>query len=170
MKITKILVAIVIVINAIGVVSCGNKEQKKETQDPTQPIMYLSKEDTTAVWNLTKEFLENLKEDRIDAALDMLYYMDSDKKIVKLPNELVEKQKRIFQIFPVLSYKIDGIIFYSETDSQVQYTIEFFKKEPGDDRPNTTSFFIKPMRVNNVWHLTMADSNSDNSGGSQIKN
>lgn len=170
MKIVKILAVTLIVINAVGIVSCSNKEQKKQIQDTIQPLMYLSKEDTTTVWNLTTEFLENLKSEKIDEALDMLYYMDSGKKVVKLPEAMKERQKKVFQIFPVLSYNIDSIIFYSEKDSQVQYTIEFFKKAPGDNSPNTTSFFIKPMRVNGTWYLTMADSNSDNSGGSQIKN
>ena len=70
----------------------------------------------------------------------------------------------------MLNYKIESIIFNTETDSQVKYTVEFFEKKPGDPRPNTTSFFIKPMRVKGQWYLTMYDSNTNNGGQSGIKN
>ena len=76
----------------------------------------------------------------------------------------------VFRTFPVLRYTIDSIIFNTETDSQVKYTIEFFEKQPGDTRPNTTSFFIKPMRVKGKWYLTMFDSNTYNGGETRIKN
>ena len=87
-----------------------------------------------------------------------------------LPDSLAKKQRFVFKRFPVLSYKIDAVTFMSETDSQVKYTIEFFKKEPGDPRPNTTTFFIKPMRVDFKWYLTMFDSNTYNGGMTRIKN
>lgn len=153
-------------------VACGSKEQKKEAvEDGVRvPVMTLTSEDTMTVTNLTKEFLENLKANKLDEAIEMLHYMDKNKKLVDLPKDMVDKQRKIFAMFPVLSYKIDSVIFYSETDSQVKYTVQFFEKEEGDNHPNTTSFFIKPMRVDNKWYLTMADSNSDNIGSSKIKN
>ena len=171
MKITRIFpvafcAAVILLLGA-----CGSKEQKKEVVDDVRtPVMVLTSEDTVTVTNLTKEFLENLKANRLDEAMGMLHYMDKDKKLVDLPKDLADKQRKVFTMFPVLSYKIDSVIFYSETDSQVKYTIQFFEKEEGDNRPNTTSFFIKPMRVDRKWYLTMADSNSDNIGHSKIKN
>ena len=132
--------------------------------------MTLEQRDTAQVFELTKSFLESLKANDIDKAVSMLYFLDADRQVVPLPDSLVERQKVVFRTFPVLSYKIESIIFNTETDSQVKYTVEFFKKQPGDTRPNTTSFFIKPMRVKGQWFLTMFDSNTNNGGQSGIRN
>lgn len=150
--------------------SCKDHKAKDEGADMNRPKMVLEQRDTVEVFNLTKNFLELLKSKDIDKAVSMLYFLDADKAVVPLPDSLVERQKMVFRTFPVLNYKIDSIIFNTETDSQVKYTIEFFEKQPGDTRPNTTSFFIKPMRVNGQWYLTMYDSNTNNGGQSGIKN
>lgn len=149
--------------------SCRHKAERKAADD-TAPAMTLDGRDTTAVYDLTAQFLELLKAKKVDEAVDMLYFLDADMQVVPLPDSLVERQKMVFRTFPVLRYTIDSIIFNTETDSQVKYTIEFFEKQPGDTRPNTTSFFIKPMRVKGKWYLTMFDSNTYNGGGTSIKN
>lgn len=158
-----------IVLLSLCAASCSNKSKKEESYS-LQPKMVLEARDTTEVFNLTTKFLELLKAKQTDEAVAMLYFLDKEGHVVPLPDSLAERQKSVFRMFPVLSYKIDNIVFNTETDSQVKYTIEFFKKEPGDTRPNTTSFFVKPMRVEGVWHLTMFDSNTYNGGKTKIKN
>jgi hypothetical protein len=150
--------------------NCSNKDKKKEESYTLQPKMLLSKKDTATVKNLTVKFLEYLKNNKIDQAVGMLSYYDSTGTVIPMPKELAAKQKMVFRTFPVLSYHIDGIIFDTETDCQVKYTIEFFKKKEGDNRPNTTSFFIKPIRRHDIWYLTMYDSMTSNLGESEIKN
>lgn len=156
---------------SLSVISCKDKATTDtDAVKKEKTSMLLNKRDTTQVLDLTKTFLEHLKAERIDSAMAMLYYLDKDGKVVPLPDSLAKKQRFVFKRFPVLSYKIDAVTFMSETDSQVKYTIEFFKKEPGDPRPNTTTFFIKPMRVDFKWYLTMFDSNTYNGGMTRIKN
>lgn len=150
-------------------VSCSKKTDRKDAVAGA-PMMTLDGRDTTAVYGLTKQFLELLKAEKVDEAVSMLYFLDGEGQIVPLPDTLAERQRMVFRAFPVLNYKIDSIIFSTETDSQVKYTIEFFKKQPGDTRPNTTSFYIKPMRVKGQWYLTMFDSNTYNGGETRIKN
>lgn len=154
---------------AVCLAGCSGKDKKTEIRTKG-PNMTLEQRDTTEVYQLTKSFLELLKAKEIDKAVSMLYFLDADREVVSLPDSLVERQKSVFRMFPVLNYKIESIIFNTETDSQVKYTVEFFKKQPGDTRPNTTSFFIKPMRVNGQWFLTMFDSNTNNGGQSGIRN
>lgn len=153
-------------------VACGNKKQKEASihNDTLVPEMVLSKYDTTQVMNLTKKFLNTLKANKTEAALGMLYYYNEKGVVEPLPDSMKEAQRLIFNQFPVLSYKIDNIIFNREDDSQVKYTIEFFKRKPGDNRPNTISFVIKPIRQNNVWYLTMYDTNTNNADPSKIEN
>ena len=155
---------------SLCVISCKDKATTTDTVKKEKSSMLLNRRDTAQVLGLTKTFLEHLKAERIDSAMAMLYYLDKDGKVVPLPDSLARRQRFVFKRFPVLSYKIDAVTFMSETDSQVKYTVEFFKKEPGDPRPNTTSFFIKPMRVDFKWYLTMFDSNTFNGGMSRIKN
>lgn len=154
---------------AVCLAGCSGNENNTKVR-AKGPNMTLVQRDTTEVYQLTKSFLELLKTKEIDKAVSMLYFLDADREVVPLPDSLVERQKSVFRMFPVLSYKIESIIFNTETDSQVKYTVEFFKKQPGDTRPNTTSFFIKPMRVNGQWFLTMFDSNTNNGGQSGIRN
>lgn len=154
---------------AVCLAGCSGKEKKTEDHS-RRPMMTLEQRDTAQVFELTKSFLESLKANDIDKAVSMLYFLDADRQVVPLPDSLVELQKVVFRTFPVLNYKIESIIFNTETDSQVKYTVEFFEKKPGDPRPNTTSFFIKPMRVKGQWYLTMYDSNTNNGGQSGIKN
>lgn len=158
-----------IVMLSLCAVSCSDKP-KKEKPSSLQPKMTLQAKDTTDVFNLTTEFLELLKAEKTDEAVSMLCFLDKEGHVIPLPDSLAERQKSVFRMFPVLSYKINSIVFNTETDSQVKYTVEFFKKQPGDTRPNTTSFFVKPMRVDGKWYLTMFDSNTYNGGKTEIKN
>lgn len=151
------------------ILSCSEKAGRKEIAGGA-PAMALEGRDTTAVYGLAKQFLELLKAEKVDEAVSMLYFLDGEGRIVPLPDTLAVRQKAVFRAFPVLGYRIDSIIFSTETDSQVKYTIEFFKKQPGDTRPNTTSFYIKPMRVKGRWYLTMFDSNTYNGGDTSIRN
>lgn len=170
MNYKRIIVFSSILLLTMSFSSCKKDKNKEDMEYTLQPKMYLQKHDTTEVMNLTTHFLDKLKNNKIDEAVSMLYYLDKKHRVIKLPDTLALRQKQVFKMFPVLSYKITGITFDKETDSQVKYTIEFFKKQHGDNRPNTISFFIKPMRVNNVWYLTMYDSNTNNGGESEIKN
>ena len=48
----------------------------------------------------------------------------------------------------------------------------FFEKQKDDPRPNTAQFFLKPVRIDGRWYLTMADTMTDKTGthGTLIKN
>jgi hypothetical protein len=131
--------------------------------------MSLSARDTAEVMKLTTSYLDHLQKKEIDQAMSMLYYLTKDKQVIPLPDTLAQKQRNILKLFPVYNYQIISLIFNTETDSQVKYSIEFFPKEPGDKRPNTIDCFLKPMRVNGVWKLTTYDSNTQ-IGESEIEN
>ena len=155
------------------VVSCSEKKQKTTEELREEliiPKMTVDKSDSSAVLQLANQYMDLLKNKKVDEAIGMLYYLDSNDSIVPLPENLVERQKTILKTFPVLSYEFNGLIFNKETDTQVKYTIEFFEKEPGDNRPNTTAMFLKPVRQDGQWYLTVADSNSANGVPSEIKN
>lgn len=141
--------------------SCKNKS--KEATDKDEIVvkdMVTNKNDTAAVESLVNEFFEHLRAKDVDKAVSMLYYLDENGLIIPLPDDMKKGQTRMLKLHSGLKYDIDYIKFHQETDSEVRYTCTLFEKEPGDNRPNKVSFMIRPMRSNNQWYLTMADTDS----------
>lgn len=119
--------------------------------------MTLAKSDTDQVKSLVQLYLSYLKQGNVDVALSMLHYLNKD-SIISLPPDLARKQKMTLTAFKCKKYSIDEIQFLKETDSKVRYTVTLFDKAPSDNRPNTISFVIRPVRRDGKWFLTLADS------------
>jgi len=138
--------------------SCGSDEQKSkpvEISSGREDVdMKRTAADTIAIRNLTIDYLNKLYENDFDGALDMLNcYNDSTSTLSKLSDEQRSEMLTVLQMFPVVGYTIDEINIFSENDTEVRYTIEMFKRENGDDRPNTMRFQLNPCRFGNVWYL-----------------
>ena len=39
--------------------------------------------------------------------------------------------------------------------TEVAYSIEFFKKQEDDERPNTLNFRLNPQKIDDVWYLSV---------------
>ena len=158
---------------AVSLILClsackGGKQPAAESENADEP-METTMMDTLTVTSLVDEYLEYLHDKDLDKAMGMLYYLREDKTIEPLSDEMAAKQRAALKPFLGKDFNIDQIIFYQETDSQVKFTCTLFEKEEGDPRPNKISFLIRPMRINNSWYLTMADSHTD-TVESKIKN
>lgn len=145
-------------------VNCKRKEHKslKELQEEyIQPAeMILHKTDTDQVMSLVNLYLGYLQQGKVDLAMSMLYYLNKD-SITSLPASLAKKERLTLTGFKGHKATVDHLIFLKETDSEVKYTLELFQKKPGDSRPNTISFIIKPVRRDGKWYLTLADTQSE---------
>ena len=157
-------------------VSCSKK--KKDLNDymeenreaiKAKVQMTLDSNDTAAVYNLTNEFLGYLENKDLDAAIGMLRYLKDGEEIVSLPEGLEKTERLVLGNFMGLKYKIDELRFHKETDCQVRYTATLFETDD-PATPNKVSFFIKPVRRGGQWYLTMADTMSDSTEGSDIQN
>ena len=145
--------------------SCQNKSKQrslKEMQDDfIRPAeMTLAKSDTDQVKSLVQHYLSYLEQGNVDVALSMLHYLNKD-SITSLPPGLARKQKMTLTAFKSKKFSIEEIQFLNETDSKVKYTVTLFDKAPGDNRPNTISFVIRPVRRDGQWFLTLADSETE---------
>jgi len=163
-----IAVAILMISSAIS--SCRH-EKRADSNDSILllPKMELNASDSSEVRHLADSYMEYLKSGNFETALSMLYYYDG-KQVLRLPQTLEQQQLALYKRFPVINYTLDGIIFNRETDCQVKYTIEFFEKPEGDLRPNTTSIFLKPIRLDGKWYLTVYDSATHKGEPSEIVN
>lgn len=150
------------------IVGCSHKE--KAPKDAEIKEMVLSANDTTSVCELSDQFMTLLQNKKYDEAVDMLYFLKGGYDLVKLSDEDQATQKNALMLLPVLRYKLTSITFVSEEDSQVRYDFEFFEKEEGDDRPNTTALFLKPVRRDGRWYLTLYDTQTHEGKPSEIRN
>lgn len=145
---------------AVCLSACGGKKDKPNTDAPVNlrmsQEMKRSAADTADVLNLTRRFLDTLKDNDIDGALTQLYEL-KDGSMYPLSDKRAAEIRRNMEDFPVLSYKIDKLLMYSDTDTEVRYTIEFFEKPEGSTQPNTLKCSVNPVRVSGQWYLTIAE-------------
>lgn len=156
--------------------SCKKGQESKTTEEVLKevlgdgPQMEVSSNDTTAVFELTEKFLECLHDKDLDGAIGMLHYLEGGNEIVSLPEFLEKRQRMVLGHFLGLNYTIDEVRFHKETDCQVRYSVELFEKAADDPVSNKVSFFIKPVRRDGQWYLTLADTETDSTHGSEIEN
>ena len=148
-----------VIVVAISLSSCKGKTDQapKDKDQPMEATMM----DTLTVTSLVDQYLECLNQNNIDDAIDMLYYLQEDGRIMKLPEEMAKSQRAALLPFLGKEFYVDYLKFYKETDSQVKFSCKLFDKEEGDPRPNIISFMIRPMRIGSSWYLTMADTHTD---------
>jgi hypothetical protein len=165
---------ILMVLALCMVCSCGKKKKSlNEYREEylTKPSISLTQSDSTEVKALVDNYLQLLRDNQFEDAVDMLYYMNGP-KIIPMPDELKKPQLAMIKRFRGIKYELDRIVYSQELDNIACYVVTLFEKEKNDPRPNTAQFFLKPVRVEGRWYLTMADSQSDKTGthGTLIKN
>lgn len=141
--------------------SCGDKkakEFKRENVDPRMEYgMDRNSKDTTEILQMATNFLDCLKNRKYDEAFSQLYDLNlKDTTVVPLSSERKAELLENFKTFPVNNYSIKEVLLYSDIDTEVRYDIELFKKEKGDDRPNTIQGVLNPIRVKGRWFLTIS--------------
>lgn len=146
----------VIILSAI--VSCGgDKNKSKEViLDPRKDMtMTRSAHDTAEILRLSQDFLESVKAHNIEAALSRVCMVENN-TAYPLTSERRARLEKTLSAFPVEDYVIDELLLYSDSDTEVRYTIEMFKNKPGENRPNTIKGSLNPCRINGTWYLTIA--------------
>lgn len=128
-----------------------------------KPLLILTAKDSSEVRELCTKYMDLLKSNHYDEALDMLYCVDTLRNITKIPDSQKQILRRMLTVFPVMDYRLEEMKFVSEFDTKVKYSIEFFEKSPDDNRPNTTALFLRPIRKDSQWYLTVYDTITDNS-------
>lgn len=153
--------------------SCKHKkgvEQIVQESIPKPHDQY-NGQDTTEVMSLAGSFIEHLNAKDIQGAVSMLYFLDGD-SIKPLPAGLQRRQTNALVNIQGIRYNIDKLVFDQEKDNEVKVDIVLFDKKPGDTRPNTISFYLKPVRRDGHWFLTTADNITDTNQlqGTKIEN
>ncbi len=115
--------------------------------------MIVSARDTAELRAMAIDYLTFAREGKFDQCIAMLHQYDAKTdKISDLSPENRAKILNILQSFPVINFSIDEIIFNSETNTQINYTIEMFEKDDSGV-PNTMKFSLFPKRLDWEWYL-----------------
>lgn len=153
------------------IASCGNNKAQSETNTIEDIIkdnhrydttMVRTPDDSTAILKMAIEYLELLKQNKIDEALDLLYEVDGD-----IAKPLSASRKNVLRNnlkkYPVLSYTIDEFRLYSDMDTDVRFTYDFMVKPEGapENLPTTMKGALNPFRVNGNWYLSISELMND---------
>lgn len=146
-----------IVLVAVMMVACGGEKKKSaEIAEPVNPridqTMEHSNMDEEELTYLATQYLDFLKAKDFESALAMLKSFDG-KNVVPLNEAQKNSLKRVYTAYPVFGYTIDDIVFYSETDTEIKYTIILFEKQYDDELPNTVKSILTPKRIDGAWNL-----------------
>ena len=143
------------------------KSDKKDINDLAndmilQPQMEISQADTAEVLGQVQRYLNLLQDIQYDDAIAMIFFLDKD-SIINLPEKM--KKDVVEKIYPRLRgkrYEIDRMTFLNEKDNLVRCNVIYFDNVPGKETlPNSTAFYLKPVRRDGRWYLTLADSQTD---------
>ena len=132
--------------------SCGSKQAPDTKIEITQECLH--SDDTIKIVQLTAEYLEHLKEKEFEEAMQMLHVIRND-SVFSLTDIDMEKMRVQYETFPVLAYQIKRCFINGFHETEVAYSIEFFKRIENDNRPNTLNFRLNPQKINNVWYLSL---------------
>lgn len=148
-------------------ISCNKKQESNVSSEEKLVFMELSQVDTTAVLSLVNQYLDKLLSGDYEAASNMLYVRSND-TIGKIPAHIANKMTLSMQAFQPIRYEIEHLKFRDEWDCEVKYVAILFEKEPDNTAPDRISFRLKPIRLNNQWYLTIADSEDLGTSASRI--
>lgn len=139
--------------------SCSKKvNSPQESQTEVNPrmdkAMKRTAKDTIAIVKVTEEYLELLKQNQLEEAVNKLYDLRDGILYALREDQKVQMRSKLSE-FPVFSFAITSYAIYSEFDTEVYYKTELFDKKGDVNQPNTMKFMIKPCRVKGKWYLTI---------------
>lgn len=165
MKFKFSLITFVLLSIVLTVTSCRGKQStapKDEYVPGTEAAYDVNAKDTAEVNVLLRNFVGYLHNGDIDDAMAMLHHIDGFNKVQPIPDSLISKHRMMLEIFSKkYKYELDKFYFHRETDNLVKVRVTLENLPEEDKRPNTMSFYLRPVRIDNVWYLSLADTDTE---------
>lgn len=103
-----------------------------------------------------------VKEKRYADAAAMLHETKADDPFAQpelLDNDQLQDALQRLKIFPIYDFSISGYTFKEALDNEVRCEVVLFPKTEADDtRPNTATWYFKPVRYLGEWKLCFRSS------------
>lgn len=145
-------------VGALLLAGCKS-ETKPKVAAPDEPQMTLSSYDSTTVRQLVTDFLEHLKQGRIDDVMPTLYTLDGE-DVKPLSGVEYDKCRFALNLYQIYDYKITDMIFFKETDSEVKYKL-YIQDPATKENPATMNGLIRPVRRDGTWYICLANSETE---------
>ena len=135
--------------------ACKNKAPQTREEQIEEFRSMLTANDTTQMLQICDNAMELLKGKKIDEVIASLNeYDDSTKELKPLSEQMKQRMKRQFNLFPVLDYKRKYYSFMLEGLNDVQYEVTFVDSEHSANKePATFMFMFNPVKVDDEWKL-----------------
>ena len=156
----------------VGTALTGCKESKKAPADTTpEETSMFTKEDTAKVMDLVNQFTMRLQNGDIQSAVDMLVYLNGD-SIQPLDAANLKRQANTLRFVAGMpGYELDRMTLNDNKRNEAKIDVVLFeKKDENDKRPNTTSFYLRPVYIGGQWYLTTRDNLTNTVDEDPIKN
>ncbi len=159
------VVAVVALMAIFVIRNCGDHQtglslsQQADSQVP-KAQMDISGEDTLAVLDLVRTYVNLQKDRRFREAVDMLYVLDKNERLQPLSAEQRREQMIAMNMFRIYDYEIKRLIFWKETDCKVEYAIRVSPPQDGHV-PAQMGCALRPVRHEGCWYLTIANRRSE---------
>ena len=142
----------------VGTALTGCKDKKAPADTKPVETSMFTKEDTTKVMDLVNQFTLCLQNGDIKGAIDMLVMLDGD-SIKPIDAANLQRQVNSLRFIAGMpGYELDRIVMQDEKRNEAKIDIVLFeKKDENDKRPNTTSFYLRPVYIGGQWYLTTRD-------------
>ncbi len=151
--------------------SCGGGEKKEQIVDREtllilneridQRVVYTSA-DTTTVMDMANQYINLLKDGKYDDAVAMLVEVDEKNKTVSpLSTERTAQLKRSVSLFPIDTFRINNVKFYSELDTEVNYTINDDGADNQSGPSNAMRCVLSFRKIDDKWYPTIIDQQHD---------
>ncbi len=146
MKKLKFILLLTVLLTTFSCQSGKQKVQSKEREEKSinEFVAHLTEVDTVLITNLINQFMEYAKNGQLESAAAMLYKADlADvwNEPIQLDNNELHQVAKMLESFPVLSYKIDYIKFYTPVKNEVKCTIVMQKGESGTPIATSSWYF-----------------------------
>lgn len=145
--------------------NCGDRQtsqslRQQADRQVAKAQMDIFGEDTLAVLELVQTYVNLQKDRRFREAVDMLYVLDKDERLLPLSVEQRREQMIALNMYRIYDYEIKRLIFWKETDCKVEYTIRVSPPQDGQE-PVYMGCALRPVRQDGIWYLTTANSRSE---------
>lgn len=139
--------------------SCSSCSNKKEHHASFKELSQATHEDTLRAFNMTKEFMDKLKKQDIDGALNMLKYYDIAKdSMEEISKGLRNQYYGQFKAMPVIDYEIKTSKFMNHTMGIVTYRYRFMDNPTTDPNyPCTTNITLAVRHYAGEYKMYLYD-------------
>lgn len=136
---------------AIVMSACSSKNDK---------IVYhiYSSADTIKVNEMVNGYMTDLQSKDYESAINRLKVLQGP-KVIDLTEEQRNELISYYKQMPVLRYKLVDMLWNDRDLINFKYNVEFFDVPEGENMPNTYKINLVPVRINDVWYLTLGGRN-----------